>query len=69
MGAAINMVALAAEEPLGSDHEALLSGAGYVLNPELELWINGALDRAIDSRIAANLTSDQIAAWIRAGRD
>jgi hypothetical protein len=64
MGVAIDMVALA--EP-GLDHRVLLNAAGYVLNPELELWINGPLDRAIDARIAAKLTRDQLTVWIAAG--
>ena len=45
----------------------LLEAAGYVFNSELNLWINGQLDRALDGKIAATLTTEQVGAWIAAG--
>jgi len=43
-----------------------LTAAGYVLDEAFNLWINSELDRALDARIAARLTLDQIDEWIAA---
>ena len=58
---------LASTEPSREDYRARLAAAGYVLDEELELWLNPGLDRALDARIAARLTLDQIDEWIAAG--
>jgi hypothetical protein len=65
MGVAVSV--LASAKPLGADHRTRLAAAGYVLDERLELWLNPVLDRAIDARIAARLTVDQIDEWIAAG--
>ena len=50
------------------DYRARLRAAGYTLHQELQLWIHAGLDRALDARIAALLTPDQLDVWIAAGR-
>ena len=50
------------------DYRARLTAAGYVLDEAFDLWVNPELDRALDARIAARLTLDQLDEWIAAGR-
>lgn len=59
-------VAIPAGSPV--DYRTRLAAAGYVLSEELDLWLHPGLDRALDARIAARLTLDQIDEWIAAGR-
>ena len=66
MGVAVST--LAWTEATAEDYRSRLSAAGYVLHDELDLWIHPELDRALDARIAARLTLDQIDAWIAAGQ-
>ena len=60
-------MSLAWVDPQGEDYRAHLMAAGYVLDEPLELWLNRALDRAIDAGIASRLTLAQIDEWIAAG--
>jgi hypothetical protein len=53
---------------LASGNRARLTAAGYVLDDDLALWLNRALDRAIDAGIAERLTTEQLDEWIAAGR-
>ena len=66
MGVAVEM--LAWTEPSAEDYRARLAAAGYVLDEELDLWLRPVVGRALDARIAARLTLDQIDEWIAAGR-
>jgi hypothetical protein len=66
MGVALST--LTPTQPSAGEYRSRLATAGYVLNEELELWMHGGLDRALDARIAARLTLDQIDEWIAAGR-
>ena len=61
-------VAMPAGTEWTADYRARLRAAGYSLHEELHLWIHDGLDRALDARIAAQLTLDQLDAWIAAGR-
>jgi hypothetical protein len=61
-------VALPAGTEWTADYRGRLLAAGYTLHEELQLWIHAGLDRALDARIAALLTPDQLDAWIAAGR-
>jgi hypothetical protein len=45
---------------------ACLTAAGYVLDEALGLWLNRALDRALDAGIAERLTPEQLDEWIAA---
>ena len=66
MGVAVSM--LARTEPAAEDYCARLAAAGYVLDDAFDLWMHPELGRALDARIAARLTADQIDEWIAAGR-
>jgi len=65
MGVAVAMPA--GTEQSTADHRARLGAAGYMIHEDLQLWIHAGLDRALDARIAARLTLDQLDAWINAG--
>jgi hypothetical protein len=66
MGVAVSMPAWT--EPSAEDYRSRLTAAGYVLDEAFDLWMHPELDRALDARIAARLTLDQLDEWIAAGR-